>query len=116
MQFPGKLIKTKLEKLTKKLILGPILAHLAQIWGPNFFLWVVPLLVVRDCSKLSSYAIERKTNKTKLEKSVKNLILGPIWPKFGPPKFFRGLYLYYMLYIVPRYHCMSFQGKLMNQT
>ena len=29
----------KLEKMTKNLILGPILAHLAQIWSTNFFLF-----------------------------------------------------------------------------
>ena len=27
----------KLQKMTKNLILDPILAHLVQIWGPNFF-------------------------------------------------------------------------------
>ena len=31
MQFQGKL------KLAKKLVSGPILAHLTQIWAPNFF-------------------------------------------------------------------------------
>ena len=44
----------------KPLILDPILVHLAQIWAPRFFLWVLPLLVVRVCSKLSSYGIYRK--------------------------------------------------------
>ena len=44
-------------KNDEKLILGPILAHLAQIWAPNFFLQVLPLLVIKHCSKLSSYAI-----------------------------------------------------------
>ena len=37
-------------------------------------------------------------------------------PKFGPPIFFHGLYLYCMLDIVASYHCMQFQGKLTNQT
>ena len=44
-------------KNDKKLILGLILAHLAQIWIPKFFLRVLPQLVVRHCSKLSSHAI-----------------------------------------------------------
>ena len=41
---------------------------------------------------------------------------GWFWPKFGLQKFFRGFYLYYMVYIVSSYHCMQFQRKLMNQT
>ena len=69
---------------------------------------------------------------------AKNLVLGPIlallsqiraakffskiqfqaqfWPKFGPKKLFRGFYLYQILYIVASYHCMLFQGQLMDQT
>ena len=30
-------LQTKLEKMTKNLILGPILAHVSQIWANNFF-------------------------------------------------------------------------------
>ena len=40
-------------------------------------------------------------------------------PNFGPnfiPQYFCGFYLDEMLYIVASYHCMQFQGKLMNQT
>ena len=43
-------------KNDKTLILGPILAQLVQIWA-QIFLWVLPLLVIRHCSKLSSNAI-----------------------------------------------------------
>ena len=32
-------VQTKLEKITKKLIFGLILAHLAQIWITKFFFW-----------------------------------------------------------------------------
>ena len=46
------------------LILGPTLARLA----PQFFLLILPLLVVRHCSKLSSYAIERIINEQNLRK------------------------------------------------
>ena len=46
------------------LISGPILARLA----PQFFLLILPLLVVRHCSKLSSYAIERIINEPNLRK------------------------------------------------
>ena len=48
------------------------------------------------------------------------LVLGPIlvrfYPKFGPPNFFCGFYFYQMLDIVASFHCIQFQGKLMNQT
>ena len=36
---------------------GLILARLTQIWFPNFFSWVLPLLDVRHYRKLSSYVI-----------------------------------------------------------
>ena len=37
------------------------------------------------------------------------------WPKLGPKRFFSWFLPYLMLYIVASYHCMEFQGKLMNQ-
>ena len=37
-------------------------------------------------------------------------------PNLGQQKFFHRFYLYGMLDIVRSYHCMQFQGKLMNQT
>ena len=40
----------------------------------------------------------------------------PFWPIFGPPNFFQTFYFYQMLNAVASYHCMKFQGKLMNQT
>ena len=51
--------------MAKNLILDLILAYLAQIWAPNFFLQVLPVLVVKHCSKLSLYAISRETNESK---------------------------------------------------
>ena len=59
------------EKMTKNLILGPILA---QICSTNFFAGL-PLLVIRHCSKLSSYAIKRKNNAPNFRKQK---------PNFGP--------------------------------
>ena len=50
----------------KKLVLAPILAPFIQIWAPNFFSWVLLLLDVRHCSKLSLCAISRKINEPKL--------------------------------------------------
>ena len=46
-----------LRKWQKKLILALISDCLTQIWTLNFFLHVLPLLVVRNCSRLSSYII-----------------------------------------------------------
>ena len=43
-----------------KIILDPILACFTQMWTPFFCLFlfqVLALLVVRHCSKLSSYAV-----------------------------------------------------------
>ena len=41
---------------------------------------------------------------------------GPFGPNVDPRNFYHGIYLYYMLEVVASYHCMQFQGKLMNQT
>ena len=38
---------------------------------PKFFSWVSPLLVVRQCPKLSSYATLRKTNGANLKNNKK---------------------------------------------
>ena len=68
------------------LILGPTLARLA----PQFFWLILPLLLVRHCSKLSSYAIERIINESNLRKWQK-ITLGPILtrlPKIWAPQFF----------------------------
>ena len=85
---------------------------------PKFFSWVLLLLTVKQCSKLSSYAISSKTNKQNL-KNDKTLILGHIRAKFAPPPplphFFAILPLL-VTDIVPSYHSMQFKEKLMNQT
>ena len=81
-QFKGKLM-SQTEDNVKNLILGPILAHLAQTQAPKLLPDALPLLVVRDCSKLSSQAIQRKTNEP-TEENVKNLISGPFFSPFGP--------------------------------
>ena len=66
MQFPGKLINQTWKNDQKKLILEPILDHLAQICPPpqKFFLKVLPLADIIHCCKLLLYAISKKTNKT----------------------------------------------------
>ena len=52
--------------------------------SPKFFFIGFFLLVIRQCSKLSSYAIRRKTNEPNMKKKKTN---------FGPQIFFREFYL-----------------------
>ena len=49
----------------------------------KFFLLILPLLDVRNCCKLSLYAISRKTNEPNLGNS-KKLSFGPHFGPFGP--------------------------------
>ena len=56
--------------------------------SPKFFSWVSPLLVVRQCPKLSSYATLRKTNGANLKNNKKpnfGLDFGPFDPNVPPP-------------------------------
>ena len=54
-----------------------------------FFFWILPLLDIRNCCKLSLYAISRKTNKSDLTKwQKKTLVLGPILGHLGCQIFF----------------------------
>ena len=64
--------------MAKNLVLGPTLAHLAQIWAPKFFSWILPLLEVWNYCKISLYAIPRKTNEPNLRKWQKNIVSCPI--------------------------------------
>ena len=57
-------------------------------FGPNLgplklFSWVSPLLIVRQCSNLSSYPTLRKTNEANL-KNNKKLNFGPDFGPFDP--------------------------------
>ena len=79
----------------------------------NFFSWILPLLNVRHCCKLSLYAILRKPNETNLRKGKKPSSR----TNFGSKIFFyEFFYLHYMLDIIASYHWMQFQWKLTNQT
>ena len=77
--------------MIKNQILGPILAHLAQIWAPKGFLQVLPQILVRHCSRLSPYTIWRKANEPNLKRWQKKLILDTILTYatqiFPPPNF-----------------------------
>ena len=107
---------------------------------------ILPLLVVRHCSKLSSYAISWKTNKPNFRKWWKTWSQDWFWSKFGPKFFFisllpldvrhscklwlyaisrktnesnlenGGFYLYQMLDVAAIYHCIQVQEKLMIET
>ena len=66
--------------MAKNLISGPILARLAQIWVPNFFSWVFPLLDIRHCCKLSLYAATRTTNNWNSTKSRKTSFWASLRP------------------------------------
>ena len=50
---------------------------------PKFFSWVLPLLEVKHCCKLSLYAISRKTNESNLKNGEKPSF-GPDFGLFGP--------------------------------
>ena len=79
MQFLGKLIN-QTWKNDKK-----------PNFGPPFFLWVLSLLVVRHCSKLSFYAIYRKTKEPNLRKWWKKPNFEQHFDLLGPnltPTFF----------------------------
>ena len=61
--------------MAKKLISGPILAHLYQIWAPQISLWVLPLLDARHSHHFMQFQGARMIQ---TQKMAKNLILGLI--------------------------------------
>ena len=65
------------------------------VWVPrNFSSWVLPLLVVRQCYKLSSYGISRKTNGQTLKNDKKPNFgsdFGPFGPNLGHQIFLQVL-------------------------
>ena len=86
--------KTKepnLRKWQKKPDFGQHFDLLGPNWVPNFFLWVLPLLVFRYCFKLSLHSISRKTNKPNLGKWQKKpsfrTDFGPFGPNLAPQAF-----------------------------
>ena len=62
---------TKLEKMAKKPSFGPDFGPFVQIWPPNMFSSILPLLDVRHYYKLSLYAISSKNNEPVLRKQQK---------------------------------------------
>ena len=77
--------------MEKTLILDPIWFK-TLILDPKLFSWVLSVLVVRQYSKLSYYAISRKTNEPNFKK-WQNPNFGPDFGPIGPnlgPDFFVG--------------------------
>ena len=64
--------------MTKNPVSGPILVFFGLNFIPKNFLWVLPLLYIMQCCKLSLYAISRKINEPNWKKMAKNLVLGLI--------------------------------------
>ena len=92
-------------------------------FGPsNFFSGVLPLIVARNCSKLSYMQFKEKLmNQTwKKKKKSEKPNFGPNFDPFGPNLgiqiFFREFYRYYILEIVSSNHRMQFQWKIRIQT
>ena len=55
---------------------------------PQIFLWLLSLLVAKNCHKISSFGTGKKTNWQKLKKGWKTYFQVQLWPKLGPPNFF----------------------------
>ena len=113
-----KINQPNFKKWKKKLISGRILARLAQIWAPKFFFVVLPLPDVRNCYKLSLYAISRETNESNLRKW--QIVSGPILAYLAQIRatifFLSKIFLCQSLDIMVSYHHMQYQKKLMIES
>ena len=119
MQFQGKLMN-QTGKNGKTPSFEPYFGLFWPIFGPrNCFSWVLPLLDVRHCCKLSLYVIARKTNEPNLRKWQKTSF-GPNFGPFGPnscrQSFLPKIWLCQSLDIIVSYHHVQYQKKLMIQS
>ena len=104
--------------MPKKLISALVLAHVTQMWAPNFFSWVLPSLEVRHCHGLSSNAITTKAydpNSRKRQKPHFGLIY-TCWAQIRPPFFFPKVWLCKSLDIMVSYHRVQYQENLAIQS
>ena len=102
----------------KKLILVPILVPLAQIWARKKLLWILPLLDVTHCRKLSLYEISRKTYQPNLWTWQKKLVSGPILAQIRADNLFFFFFskICQSLDITASYNHVQYKKKLMNQS
>ena len=117
-EISGKTNEPNLRKWREKnLVSGPILAPLAQIWAQKNFLWILPVLDLRHCCKLSLHAISGKNNEPNLRKWGKKTSFGP---NFGPNLvrqiFFSKIRLHQSLEITVSYHLVQYHKKIMIQS
>ena len=110
MKFKGKLMNLTWEN-SEKPNFGPDFCPFDPNLPPNFFSWVLLLLDVRHCHKLSSYAISKKTYDQKKEDGEKPHFR--LDSKFWPSIFFSKIWLFESLDILVSYHHEQYQEKLM---
>ena len=121
MQFKRKLVNQSWEN-SKKPNFGPTVTRLIQIWTPKRFLEGFTSTRCWHYSKLSSYAISRKTydrNLIKWQKRKKNSFwtwFRPVGPKFEPSIFFSKIWLLKSLDIIVNYRHLQYQKKIMIQS
>ena len=79
--------------MDENLVLGPISAHLAQIWAPNIFLnWFYLNLKLNIIASYHCIWFQGKLKNQTWEKMAEILILDQFWSKFGPQNVFAGFY------------------------
>ena len=92
MQFKEKLMNQTWQN-GKKPNFGPDFGPLDTNQDPQFFSWVLPLLGVRHCHKLSLHAIPRENIWSKTQENDKKPHFGPdlipVGSKFGLPIFLK---------------------------
>ena len=107
VQYHGKLMMQSLEN-DEKPNLGP------NFGPPNFFSWFLPLWVVRDCSKLSAYAIWWKTDEPNLRKWQKNPNFGPDFGAFDSNLGHKNFFLEFLLLLDVR-HCHKLSSHAISR-
>ena len=117
MQFQEKLMNQTWEN-DKKPSCQPNFDPFGQNLGSKkFFWWILPLVDVRHCCKLSLYAISRKTNEPNLKKSQKKLVSSPILTHLAQIRaasflfFFSKIWLCQSSDIMVSYHHVQYQKK-----
>ena len=106
--------------MAKKLTLGLILARFGSNWFPKSFLcgfniyYMLYFVASYHCMPFQGKIMNQTWKVANI--LVLELILVPLAHILAPKILFHEFSLYEMLYIVVNYHCMQFQGKLMNQT